>query len=244
MEIKSDYSISKLFVDKTVRISADNQIINLKLRTLRDFYEDRDWNAFYHIISMSEVSLGQTLKLKEEVLKEKSHYEIIKILIFDLGQFNQFKKIYTIFLDQFNKLFDKFELKNGEFVIDDVTITNDIWEYIIYLLKLSYGEKIEKPVIFSSEEARKFYLAQKANEEKIKKIRSSKEGEGSEIMKILLSIIYKFPSITIDYLFDQTMAQIIWLRKYAAGAVSYEVNAQAFAAGNVKKGKKLDFFIK
>lgn len=42
MEIKSDYSISKLFVDKTIRISVDNQIINLKLRTLRDFYEDRD----------------------------------------------------------------------------------------------------------------------------------------------------------------------------------------------------------
>jgi hypothetical protein len=40
------------------------------------------------------------------------------------------------------------------------------------------------------------------------------------------------------------MAQILWLQKYAAGAVSYEVNAQAFAAGNVKKGKKLDFFIK
>jgi hypothetical protein len=40
------------------------------------------------------------------------------------------------------------------------------------------------------------------------------------------------------------MAQIQWLQKYAAGAVSYEVNAKAFAAGNVKKGKKLDFFIK
>lgn len=50
--------------------------------------------------------------------------------------------------------------------------------------------------------------------------------------------------MTIDYLVDQTMAQIQWLQKHAAGAVSYEVNAQAFAAGNVKKGKKLDFFIK
>jgi hypothetical protein len=59
-----------------------------------------------------------------------------------------------------------------------------------------------------------------------------------------LAITYAFPSITIDYLLDQTMAQIQWLQKYAAGAVSYEVNAKAYAAGNVKKGKKLDFFIK
>jgi hypothetical protein len=40
------------------------------------------------------------------------------------------------------------------------------------------------------------------------------------------------------------MAQIQWLQTHAAGAVSYEVNAQAFAAGNTKKGKKLEFFIK
>jgi hypothetical protein len=30
----------------------------------------------------------------------------------------------------------------------------------------------------------------------------------------------------------------------AAQEVSYRVNAQAFAAGNMKKGKKLEFFIK
>jgi hypothetical protein len=30
----------------------------------------------------------------------------------------------------------------------------------------------------------------------------------------------------------------------AAGEVSYSVNAQAMAAGNMKKGKKLEFFIK
>ena len=103
---------------------------------------------------------------------------------------------------------------------------------------------MEKPIIFSSEEARKIYLAQKANEEKIRKIRAQKQGQGDELMKSLLSITYKFPSLSFDYLFNQTMAQIQWLQKHAAGAVSYEVNAQAYAAGNVKKGKKLDFFIK
>jgi hypothetical protein len=60
----------------------------------------------------------------------------------------------------------------------------------------------------------------------------------------MLSITYAFPSLTFDYLYNQTMAQIQWLQKHAAGAMSYEVNAKAFAAGNVKKGKKLDFFIK
>ena len=101
-----------------------------------------------------------------------------------------------------------------------------------------------QPPVFDSEEARKLYLAQQEQEEKIRKIKSQASHDKEGLMKAFLAITYAFPSITIDYLFDQTMAQIQWLQKYAAGAVSYEVNAQAYAAGNVKKGKKLDFFIK
>ena len=87
-------------------------------------------------------------------------------------------------------------------------------------------------------------MAQREQEEKIAKLKQSRNGDKDSLAKILLSITYAFPSITIDYLCNQTMAQIQWLQKYAAGAVSYEVNAQALAAGNMKKGKKLDFFIK
>ena len=100
-----------------------------------------------------------------------------------------------------------------------------------------------QPPTFDSPEARALWLAQQENEAKIRRIKNS-GGDSDGIMKIFLAIMYKFPSFTVDYLFDQTLAQIQWLQKYAAGAVSYEVNAQAYAAGNVKKGKKLDFFIK
>jgi hypothetical protein len=86
-------------------------------------------------------------------------------------------------------------------------------------------------------------MAQQAANEKIRRMRA-KKGDAEGLIKMMLVITYKFPSLTIDYLFNQTMAQIQWLQKMAAGAVSYEVNAQAFAAGNTKKGKKLDFFIK
>ena len=87
-------------------------------------------------------------------------------------------------------------------------------------------------------------MAQREQEEKIAKLKQNRNNDKDGLAKILLSITYAFPSITIDYLCNQTMAQIQWLQKYAAGAVSYEVNAQAMAAGNMKKGKKLDFFIK
>lgn len=87
-------------------------------------------------------------------------------------------------------------------------------------------------------------MAQKEKEEKIKRLKEQNNVDKDALIKAFLSITYAFPSLTMDYLCNQTMAQIQWLQKYAAGAVSYEVNAQAMAAGNMKKGKKLDFFIK
>ena len=80
-------------------------------------------------------------------------------------------------------------------------------------------------------------------EKKIKKIKAQKPGDSDGLLKAFLTIQYKF-NLSFDYLAEQTLAQIHWLQEHAAGAVSYEVNAQAMAAGNIKKGKKLDFFIK
>ena len=128
--------------------------------------------------------------------------------------------------------------------IGDITIDEEIWENILYLLKLSCREKVNQPLNFDSEEAQKFFIAQREKEERIAKLKSTKQVDQDALIKSFLSITYAFPSLTIDYLCNQTMAQIQWLQKYAAGAMSYEVNAQALAAGNMKKGSKLDFFIK
>lgn len=69
---------------------------------------------------------------------------------------------------------------------------------------------MQKPLIFNSQAEKDFYLKQQELENKIKKIKdnadNSKNADG--LMKNILSITYSFPSITIDYLFDQTLAQI------------------------------------
>lgn len=242
MEINSDYSLTRLFVTKEVRITVDNQDFILKVKTLRDFYTDRDWNAAFHIWTSPVSKLNTSLGLKSQTLTDS--YDLLNLILFDLGQYGEFRKIYTLFNTVLIDILPQIKIEPHNITINDISMTREIWEYVLYILKLTSGEKVEKPLSFSSEEARKFYLAQKEAEEKIKSIRAQKQTDGDNIMKVLLSITYSFPSFTVDYLFDQTMAQIQWLQKHAAGAVSYEVNAQAFAAGNVKKGKKLDFFIK
>jgi hypothetical protein len=129
--------------------------------------------------------------------------------------------------------------------LGSIIITPEIWDYIVYLLQLIYGKKAALPPVFNTPEERKFYEAQQAAEKRIANLRSKNaETDGEFLIKMLLAINYSFPSLTFDYLFNQTMAQIQWLYNYALESVSYEVSAQACAAGNMKKNKKLEFFIK
>lgn len=241
MTIKDNYSLSRLFITKDINIFVDDKMFSLKLKTLKDFYIDNTWNSIYHIWTGSITSTQKMF-----VVPIKSHWDKITTVLFNLGQYDKYREIYNTFIRYIKELIPGIEIQISQklLTVNGITITEEIWEYIIYLLQLTNGEKVTQPLSFSSEEAKRFYLAQKANEERIAAIRQKKQGDADAMAKILLSITYAFPSMTIDYLVDQTMAQIQWLQKHAAGAVSYEVNAQAFAAGNVKKGKKLDFFIK
>jgi len=244
MEINSNYSIPRLFTTKEIEISVDNnKTFSIFLKPIKDFFLDKDWNIVYHLWTASGEKLKKMLPLENE---EPTPYNVLKVIFFEIGKYDKYRKYYDIFFKKIQELIPgvKVDLGHKTIEVNGISITEEIWEYIIYLLKLSNGEKVTKPLTFDSEEAKQFYLAQKANEERIKQIKSQREGDADALSKIMLSITYAFPSFTFDYLYNQTMAQIQWLQRYAAGAVSYEVNAQAFAAGNVKKGKKLDFFIK
>ena len=245
MTLENNFSITRLFVTKDVDIVIKEELkeekrITIHLRTIRDFYEDNDWNIALNILTKN--AMYKVLKTKEKI----SNFAGLKLILFNLGQYDKFRRLYTILIEQFNKIFIGFQtdINTQEIKIQNVTITEEIWDYIVYIIKLSNGEKVAKPLTFSSEEARKFYLAQQENEERIRKLKAQKGGDTDALSKHLLAITYAFPSLSIDYLLNQTMAQIQWLQRYAAGAMSYEVNAKAYAAGNMKKGKKLDFFIK
>ena len=249
MFIEDNYSITRLFVEKRIKIivreskeSATLFKFYLTLLPIKELYVNDNWNMAYHLITNSNYK--QLFMLKKDL--NITQLQTIKLIMCDLGKYDRFQKFADVLRESLTNIISDFNIdfQNQCLKIGDNTITEEIWERIVYLLKLSCGEKVTPPPTFDSEEARRLYLAQKAAEEKIQRIRSQGRNDVESLSKMMLSITYAFPSITIDYLWNQTLAQIQWLQKYAAGAMSYEVNARAFAAGNVKKGKKLDFFIK
>ena len=242
MTIKDNYSLSRLFITKQITIFVDKKSFTLQLKTLKELYEDNDWNSVYHIW-VAPIKQVQSLF----IVPIQSHWDKISQILFSLGQYDRYRDLYDKFTKYLEEILPGIDIQitHKKIVIHDIEMTEELWEYILYILQSSQGERTTKPLQFDSPEAKQFYLAQKANEERIAALRQkNKKGDEDAIAKILLSITYAFPSLTIDYLINQTMAQIQWLQKHAAGAMSYEVNAQAFAAGNMKKGKKLDFFIK
>lgn len=155
-----------------------------------------------------------TLKEEEQskiVLKKvTNHFDFLTSLIFDFRQYKEYSQVTQNCIKFLQEVLPDIEIDytGHKMKVGSLELNAEIWDYVLYLLKKSLGEKAEKPLVFESEEARQFYLAQKANEERIAKIRSQKEGDPEALAKILLSITYAFPGLSIEYLLDQTMAQI------------------------------------
>ena len=244
MEIRDNYSILNLFVkdNKEVKIFINRDIIKIHLKTIKEFFSNDDWATCYTIISREDFRS----QLLPEKYKNLDCYEQLKTIIFEYGKYTQYLNVVRILREQLVSCIENlsFDFQEKEFKVENVTITSDIWNYIIYILKLSCGEKEEKPLTFQDEYSKQLYLAQKEFEKKVHKIKSQNGGNDEQILKILLTISYQIPSLTFDYLFNQTMAQIHWLYRFAAQSVSYNVTSMAYAAGNLKKGKTPEFFIK
>lgn len=241
--ITTNYDLTASFVTKDFLLYVENETINIHLMPLKSFYNDKDWLTFYNIVTTPIKKLRDQLKIQ----KELDLYDIIMLFLVDLGKYKQYNKLYHSIIYGFNQIVDGFEvdLSTHKMYANHVEITREVLEYLLYVIKKSNGERIEKPRQFASEAERAFYLAQKEYEEQIRNMRQKQQNDGQDAMlKIFLSITYAFPSFTFEYLFEQTLAQIRWLQKYAAEAISYEVNKEIFAAGNMKRGSKLNFFIK
>ena len=243
MRIQDNFDLIRLFINKFITISVDNQDFNLRVPTISDLLLNKELSISYNLWTASLEKLQ-----KDSGLKCDSSLEFVLKILFELNIYKEFENLSRFFETalQFFIPDVTIDYVKKHLIVNEIIITDEVWDYILYLIKRSQGEKVEKPPTFQTEQDRQNYLAQKKLDDKIKRIKqqNAANADPNGLLKIFLSITYAFPSLTFDYLFNQTMAQIHWLQEYAAGSVSYEVNAKAFAAGNIKKGSKLDFFIK
>ena len=126
-KITDDYSITNLFLNKIVNVFVEKKgKFSLKLRTIRESLEDERWGIFYSIISTPFDKLEIN-----KFFKTKSFIDLVKMIVFDFGQYDQFRYIYNLLLEQFPLLFSsedefKVDMKNKELTINGINITNEI----------------------------------------------------------------------------------------------------------------------
>ena len=171
MKITDNYSITTLFITKNINIYCDNKIIKLNVPTIKDLYTNLDLNSIYHIWTSSFEDLQ---KLYFTPITDC--FNAIETMIFEYGQYNRYRIIATKMREVLVWLIPNIniDMKLKALSVDGLTITSEIWDYILYILKLICGEKVTQPLSFDSEEARKFYMAQREQEEKITKLREDR----------------------------------------------------------------------
>jgi len=239
---KDDFSLTRLFMTKEINVrTSDGGKFTFHCPSVRDLFLNEDMSLTIFCITTSDDKVQNVMSLKAD-----NRLDFFEKLFFEFGGYKQINPLVQKLSTSLKQLLPGFELdfQTKTFKVNGLTITKEIWDYITYLVKLSCGEKISQPLIFDSPEAEAFWKKQQEMDAKIKKLKADKEGDPEGLIKNLMAITYSFPSFTIDYLYNQTMAQIHWLRELAAGEVSYRLQSQAAAAGNIKKGNKLNFFIK
>ena len=49
MQIINNFSITRLFITKTIDISIDGITINMRIPTIKEFYTNNDLNSVFHL---------------------------------------------------------------------------------------------------------------------------------------------------------------------------------------------------
>ena len=122
MNIKDDYNLFKLFLEKTITIYVDNTYFQIKVPTIKDLYLNSTINATYHLITLGESE-------REKIIPNlKDSFAFIEAIVFQLGMYKEYSKLAQTIVSGLRELLPGVEIDyaNKQFVIEDLIITDEI----------------------------------------------------------------------------------------------------------------------
>lgn len=244
MAYQSDFSPFKLFVNHFITIYDEKNILErtvIKIPSLRDKFENLNLNIFYAFFNQGlDKFKGLFSALK---LSCNNEFEALKC-IYQIGYIKELNFYYTSVTEALKFFFNsEVTYINDTFTVvkQNRTLDYDLFNYVMYILRLAEGMNIEPPRTFKTDAERQRYEKILEQEEKIRKIRATgtklKGDNSMDPMKGFVSIMVAFPQYTIDMILDFTTCQIVSLQQYAARILKYDIEKRAYAAGNLKKLK-------
>lgn len=231
MNFNTDLSKLLLLGNKTIHIFLKDKVINFNAPSLELLY------------SLDFIELKNILEIDYTTLKNipaivANQYEFFLAYLKESGRKD-------ILLENFNKVFPSIKYSSSQLFCNNIPLTSDEFDLLINFIKVSCGEKdlsilLEEPKEEKIEESKpltefqKLALKMKGNEERLKKMKekSNKKGSSADITidQIVIAIIYEFPSLKIEDIFQMNLYSILELWKYVSKVIDTQI--QITAAGN------------
>ena len=123
MEIKDNFNLFNLFLDKHVKVYVDNKVFQVRMPSVKEFHLKEDLNIAYHLWTSSMEKNKKILPIETD-----SSLQFVKVIIFHLGMYKEYSlladKMKTgllFFIPNVN-----IDFKQKELIIEGITITEEI----------------------------------------------------------------------------------------------------------------------
>ena len=123
MEIRDNFNLFNLFLEKKVKIFVDRTSFYVRVPTIKEFSLQETINGIYHVWNLP------TDKLKELIpLPCENSLDLTKAILFQLGIYKEYSVISDNIKEGLNFFIPGVEIdyKNKELIIEDITITEQI----------------------------------------------------------------------------------------------------------------------
>lgn len=247
MQWITDYSIEKMFVDHNVFIYNKDNTIKLKMHvpSIAEHYCNPCINVFLNIFNTKKNDFLHLFTMMG--LQCDTEYQLLYNL-YIYGYYQELISAREQVLETIHFLFnDDIIIENNtiKLVNNSLTLDEDLWNYILYVIRSADGMKVEPPRTFKSEADKALYKAQLEREEKIRQIKMTgtnqigggKINKAEGVLQPFLIAIKAFPQYKIEDLMQMTFSQVGYLQNYAGKILRYDIESHAYAAGNLKKLK-------
>jgi hypothetical protein len=123
MEIKDNFNLFGLFVEKRVKIIVDKKYFHVNTPSIKDFYTKDSINALYHLMIASKENIMQVVPIQCT-----SSYNFLHLVLFEFGMYKEFGDYVGMIKDNLPFFLPELEIdyKNKSFICNNITITEEI----------------------------------------------------------------------------------------------------------------------
>lgn len=241
MNFRTNLNKLSLIANEKIKFYFEDKVVEFVPPSLRLYLLDLDYSLLAFVLRQTPESLSKLINPLPFVIENK--YETFLLILKLEGDKH---------LNIFNKIFPNITFEEDQLKCEGIPLTSEEYDILIEALEVSCSEKdldkflnkLESKEDHTAsnsliEEAQKRLSAAKEKgkpvENKKQKEESTQKGKGVTIDQIVISVLYEFPSLSIERIYDMNMFTLLQFWSYVSKVVDNQIQIIAAGNGNLKK---------